>query len=243
MEVKSGAIRRDAHGWWAGGVPLPRSPFEQAADSRYSLVKKLLELPAWDPSIHPIAGDAVALPDVDLDSAGSRAGMLGPDVAADLILDQRLMTGGEAGAAALRTWVIRALELFGRDSGALQPPGVAGVRLLVDLLTEPIELRPDQSISTGCRRTASSRISGRSGSIQRSRRRSPSTAEDPIKLDWTPAYRRRKAALRNDEVRRSIELAEVRGLARPLDPIASVALPGKQRRAVQLTGAARRDRR
>jgi hypothetical protein len=51
IEVKSGEIRRDGQTWWAGGKRLAQSPFEQAANSRYALVKKLRELPAWDPSL------------------------------------------------------------------------------------------------------------------------------------------------------------------------------------------------
>lgn len=141
VEVKAGEIRRDGRTWWAGGEPLTRSPFEQAADSRHALVRKLRELPAWDPALDPIAGDAVALPDVDLASAGSRLGMLGPDVDPDLILDQRRLLDDEGADSRLRAWLMATLAGFGRDSSVRQPPGVRGVGILVDLVTEPVELR------------------------------------------------------------------------------------------------------
>lgn len=141
VEVKSGEIRRDGRTWWAGNKELPQSPFEQAAASRHALVRKLRELPAWDPTLNPIAGDAVAFPDVDLATAGSRLGMLGPDVDPDLILDQRQLVDDAPSAERLRDWLERVLRGFERDSTARRPPGPNGVGLLVDLLTEPVELR------------------------------------------------------------------------------------------------------
>ena len=69
VEVKAGQIRRDSQGrWWAGVGQLDRSPFQQAADSHHSLVAKLKELPAWQAGLDPIAGHAVAFPNVDLAS-------------------------------------------------------------------------------------------------------------------------------------------------------------------------------
>ena len=139
VEVKAGEIRRDDEGgWWAGPNRLTRSPFEQAADSRHALVRKLAELPDWQAGLRPIAGHAVAFPDVDVASAGSRVGLLGPDVDADLILDQpRLLEGAAADA---RAWVDQAFAMWagGADTRA---PGEQGVGLLENLLTEPIELR------------------------------------------------------------------------------------------------------
>ena len=141
IEVKAGEIRRDGRTWWAGREPLTRSPFEQAADSRHALVRKLRQLPAWDPTVDPIAGDAIAFPDVDLATAGSRLGMLGPDVDPDLILDQHRLLDDDGAESRLRAWLRATLEGFGRDSSIRQPPGTRGVEILVDLLTEPVELR------------------------------------------------------------------------------------------------------
>lgn len=141
LEVKSGEIGRRDRIWWVGNKPLPQSPFEQAANSRHALVRKLRELPAWDPTLNPIAGDAVAFPDVDVASAGSRLGMLGPDVDPDLILDQHRLLDDQASAQELKAWLDRVLEAFGRDSAARRPPGSKGVALLIDLLEDPIELR------------------------------------------------------------------------------------------------------
>jgi hypothetical protein len=39
--------------WWAGPNRLTRSPFEQASDSRRSLVRKLQELPGWPADLSP----------------------------------------------------------------------------------------------------------------------------------------------------------------------------------------------
>jgi hypothetical protein len=141
VEVKSGEIRRSGGTWWAGNRELSQSPFEQAASSRHALVRKLRELPAWDPTLNPVAGDVVAFPDVDVASAGGRLGMLGPDVDPELILDQHRLLDDPGSASELRAWLDRVLEGFGRDSAARRPPGEKGVGLLVDLLEEPIELR------------------------------------------------------------------------------------------------------
>jgi len=73
LEVKSGEIRRDTGGtWWAGPDRLSRSPFEQAHDNKYALLKKLHELPDWPAGLKPISGHAVAFPDVDLDTMRGR---------------------------------------------------------------------------------------------------------------------------------------------------------------------------
>lgn len=141
VEVKSGEIRRAGRTWWAGNRELPQSPFEQAASSRHALVRKLRELPAWDPTLNPVAGDAVAFPDVDVASAGARLGMLGPDVDPELILDQHRLLGDPASTKKLQAWLDRVLDGFGRDSAARRAPGEKGVGLLVDLLEEPVELR------------------------------------------------------------------------------------------------------
>ena len=139
IEVKSGTIRRDGDGtWWAGPRPIRRSPFEQAADSRFALVGKVQELPGWEPGLKPISGHAVALPDVDLKSAGSNLGLLGPETDPDLVLDQPKLLDGSTGE--LRAWLDGAFALWA-GSGETRAPGEKGVGLLVDLLTEPIQLR------------------------------------------------------------------------------------------------------
>ena len=53
--------------------------------------------PGFDapPGFHPIAGHAVAFPDVDLASAGSGLRLMGPDVDPDLILDRARLSAGE----------------------------------------------------------------------------------------------------------------------------------------------------
>ena len=140
VEVKSGEVRRDADGaWWAGGR-LPRSPFEQAADSRRSLVRKLSELPDWTRGHKPIAGQAVAFPDVELDTMRGRLGLLGPEVEPALIADQSMFLDSDGGREELRAFIDGAFALWSGHAGE-QPPGRAAIDLLVATMTTPLELR------------------------------------------------------------------------------------------------------
>jgi UvrD-like helicase C-terminal domain/Nuclease-related domain/AAA domain len=142
LEVKSGEVRRDGTGtWWVGRKELPRSPFRQAADSRHALVRKLQELPGWTVGLRPIAGEAVAFPDVELDSMRGRLGLLGPDVDAELIADQSMFVDTESGRRELGDFVARAFEAWSGQSGT-QPPGRAAIDLLVATMTEAFEIRP-----------------------------------------------------------------------------------------------------
>jgi hypothetical protein len=142
IEVKAGQIRRDATGtWWAGPNRLPRSPFKQASDSRHSLVKKLCELPGWPAGLEPIAGQAVAFPNAELDSMRGRLGLLGPDAEPGLIADQSMFVDNEAGAAELKEFLARAFESWSGSSDT-QPPGKAGIDLLVAMMEEPFEITP-----------------------------------------------------------------------------------------------------
>jgi hypothetical protein len=138
IEVKAGRIRRDKEGWWAGPERLPRSPFEQAEDSRHSLVRKLRELRDWPPHLKPIAGHAVAFPEVDLDSAGATLGLLGPEFDRGLVLDRPLVAD-TAGAHA-KAWIDAVFAAWGQG-GDTRPPGPTGIRVLEGWLTDPIELR------------------------------------------------------------------------------------------------------
>jgi hypothetical protein len=141
IEVKSGAISRDDLGrWWAGGRQLDRLPFEQAADSHHSLVRKLRELPDWPAHLDPIAGHAVAFPDAELASLGSRVHFLGPDADAELILDKAVLAPGDDEDKRTRAWVDRAFELWA-GTGYRTAPGAKGVELLAATMTSPLEMR------------------------------------------------------------------------------------------------------
>lgn len=141
IEVKSGPISRDGLGrWWAGDRRLDRPPFEQARDSQHSLVRKLRELPDWPAGVDPIAGHAVAFPDVELVSLGTQIHFLGPDTDVDLILDKALLSPGPEQDAHLRAWVDRAFDLWA-GSGARRAPGAKGVELLSATITSPLEMR------------------------------------------------------------------------------------------------------
>ena len=127
IEVKSGPITRDGQGrWWAGGRPLDRAPFEQAADSRHSLVKKLRELPDWPSGLDPMAGHAVAFPNAEVDSLGTKVFFLGPDADPDLIIDRAMLEPDGLRNQRLREWVDRAFELW--SGGRQQAPGHEGHR-------------------------------------------------------------------------------------------------------------------
>jgi hypothetical protein len=115
VEVKAGQIRRDSQGrWWAGVGQLDRSPFQQAADSHHSLVAKLKEHPAWQAGLEPIAGHAVAFPNVDLASLDAKI-LMGTDTDPELILDKTLLSPDPQRNRKLRIspvpQVQRALEL------------------------------------------------------------------------------------------------------------------------------------
>ena len=140
FEVKAGVIARDAHGrWWAGGRQLDVSPWEQARTSMRALLHKLRELPDSPPDFHPIVGHAVALPDVDRESAGANLRLLGPDVEPDLLFDRSTLL--EDDPATTRRAVDRALDCWAGQSADRRAPGEDGVRLLDELLTTPVELR------------------------------------------------------------------------------------------------------
>jgi len=139
IEIKAGQIKRDSIGrWWAGTGQLDRSPFQQAADSHHSLVAKLRELPAWEAGLDPIAGHAVAFPNVDLASLDAKI-LIGTDADPELILDKALLAPDPQRGRKLREWVDRCYELW--NSGSKRGPGVKGIELLTSMVTSPIELR------------------------------------------------------------------------------------------------------
>ncbi len=140
IEVKSGPIARDVTGrWWAGGRPLDRAPFEQSADSHHSLIAKLRELPDWPSGLDPIAGHAVAFPNAEMASLGTKIFFLGPDADPDLILDKALLEPSGPRNTRLRAWVEQAYALW--DTPSKRAPGQKGVDLLAATITSPLELR------------------------------------------------------------------------------------------------------
>ena len=141
LEVKAGEIRRDEHGtWWAGPNRLERTPFQQASSNRYALVRKLQELPDWPTELKPIAGEAVALPDVDLDTMRGRLGLLGLDAEHDLIADQSTFADGDDGRRELRAFLDRTFDFWGAKADE-RPPGPKAIELLHETLFEPFEIR------------------------------------------------------------------------------------------------------
>src|SRR3954447_24443536 len=85
IETKAGELRREpGGGWFGGGRRLDVSPQEQAKKSKHALLSKLKDLPDWEVALEPIAGQAIAVPDVELVTAH---GLLGPDLDPEIILD------------------------------------------------------------------------------------------------------------------------------------------------------------
>jgi hypothetical protein len=139
LEVKSGPVSRDAQGrWWSGSKLHVPGPFEQAEGSAHALAAKLVSLPAWRAGVEPIAGHAVAFPDVELASAGPGARLLGPDVDARLVLDRDALRTPEA----IRAWLDRACAAWEDGQHRRLPLGPDGMALLDELLAPVTHLRP-----------------------------------------------------------------------------------------------------
>ena len=129
IEVKAGQISRDGYGrWWAGKRQLTTTPFGQASTNLHALLGKLRDLPDAPPRWAPIVGAAVALPDVDLESAGRHLRLLGPEVETDLILDHGRLLPGDAGAAT-RAAIEKIFDLIAGQSAQLRAPGEHGISL------------------------------------------------------------------------------------------------------------------
>jgi hypothetical protein len=138
VEVKSGQPRRDSSGRWSiGGHALPRSPFEQAEQSKRALVEKLTSLPGWRAGSRPRAGHAVAFPDVDLASLQRGHVLLGPDAPSEIVLDASTLET----EAKTRQAVERAFAYWVGDGRHGDPPGPDGLRLIDELLTPEVNLR------------------------------------------------------------------------------------------------------
>ena len=139
LEVKSGPVSRDAQGrWWSGSKQHVPGPFEQAESSKHALLEKLTGLPDWRADSQPLAGHAVAFPDVELASAGHGARLLGPDVDARLVLDRDALRTPEA----IRAWVTQAFGAWEDGQHRRVPLGPAGMALLDALLAPVTALRP-----------------------------------------------------------------------------------------------------
>ena len=102
-------------------------------------MRKLDELPDRPSDFHPIAGHAVALPDVDLASAGANLRLLGPNVDPDLILDHHALPPDDP--AETRRAVETALDRWTDGAATKRAPGPAGVHLLSEILETPVELK------------------------------------------------------------------------------------------------------
>ena len=141
IEVKSGEVRRLETGrWWVGGRELNRSPFEQAADSRWALVRKLAELPAWTAGLDPIAGQGSrSRTSSSIDEGPARPAWPRCRCRTDRRpVDVHRRRSEPARASRLRR---SAFEAWSGRAGT-RPPGKDAIDLLVATMTQPFEIRP-----------------------------------------------------------------------------------------------------
>ncbi len=140
LEVKSGEPRIDHDGHWhLGPIELKESPFEQAKTTKHFLRAKLVDLPDWPAHVDPLAGHAVALPDVDLESLprGHSLFGLGADAPTDLVLDAHTLETTDG----IQRWLDHAFEYWqGDGSGRYRPLGEEGADLVDELLRPTVSL-------------------------------------------------------------------------------------------------------
>ena len=138
LEVKSGEPSRDAEGrWHLGPRILPVSPFKQAETSKHFLRAKLVDLPDWPSGLDPLAGHAVAFPDVDLESLRRGHTLLGVDAPADLVLDATALETIDG----IQGWLDHVFDYWVGDGGGRRAPlGAAGVELVDELLRPTVSL-------------------------------------------------------------------------------------------------------
>jgi hypothetical protein len=128
VEAKGGRIRYEGQtGRWFSNENAIKDPFEQGREGKYSLLKKLKELPYWR---HRwiTAGYAAAFPDVMV------KGDLRLDAPRELIIDASDVTD-------LLAWVDQALRYLQGRRPEDSPLGTTGVKELTDLLSPSWDLR------------------------------------------------------------------------------------------------------
>ena len=138
LEVKSGEPSIDHQGrWHLGPVELKQSPFEQARTSKHYLRAKLVDLPDWPRDVDPLAGHAVALPDVDLESLPRGHALLGLDAPTDLVLDAHALETTDG----IQRWLDHVFEYWQGDGGGrFRPLGEQGAELVDELLRPRVSL-------------------------------------------------------------------------------------------------------
>jgi hypothetical protein len=126
LEVKGGQIRYDgASGQWHSNEYTIKDPFEQARNSKYSLLDVLKEQPYW--RTHWITiGHAVAFPDVDIVNAQR---MLRPDAPGEIIMDK-------GHTKDLASWVKNVFHYWYGQESSSSAPGPNGIKE-VELVLSP----------------------------------------------------------------------------------------------------------
>ena len=138
LEVKAGEPSVDHAGHWhLGPIELKESPFEQASQSKHFLRAKLIDLPDWPTGLAPLAGHAVAFPDVDLESLPRGHSLLGMDAPADLVLDAHALETTDG----IQGWLDHVFDYWRGDGGGrYEPMGEKGVELVDELLRPIVSL-------------------------------------------------------------------------------------------------------
>ncbi|MGD8684791.1 MAG: NERD domain-containing protein/DEAD/DEAH box helicase, partial [Chloroflexota bacterium] len=138
LEVKAGepSVDHDGH-WHLGPIELKVSPFEQARTSKHYLRAKLVDLPDWPIDLDPLAGHAVALPDVDLESLPRGHALLGIEAPTELVLDAHALETTDG----IQRWLDHVFDYWrGDGSGRYRPLGQKGVELVDELLRPTVSL-------------------------------------------------------------------------------------------------------
>ena len=138
LEVKAGEPSVDHAGHWhLGPIELKQSPFEQARTSKHYLRAKLVDLPDWPPGLEPLAGHAVAFPDVDLESLPRGHSLLGVEAPTDLVLDAHALETTDG----IQRWLDHVFDYWRGDGhGRYEPIGQRGVELVDELLRPTVSL-------------------------------------------------------------------------------------------------------
>ncbi len=137
LEVKAGEPSIDHNGQWhVGPITLKESPFHQAETSKHYLRAKLVDLPDWPSGLDPLAGHAVAFPDVDLASLPRGHALLGLDAPTDLVLDATALETVDG----IQAWLDHVFDYWSGDGGMRSPLGERGAALVDELLRPIVSL-------------------------------------------------------------------------------------------------------
>jgi len=133
IEVKGGGIRYDANldQWYSlarsGVVYEIKDPVQQARDSKGALLKKLEELPGWEPGWFTV-GYIACFPDVTYDASACR-----PDLPREIVMDSADLEKAD-------TIIRRAFAHYAGETGGGRGLGMERLQKLTHFLAHSFEL-------------------------------------------------------------------------------------------------------